>query len=226
MAERTVTIDTLITRCQQLTDTENDTHVSSTEWFSIMNSAIAETWDTIVNAGLGEKWVTSVSISVVAGTSVYDLFTAASNFYRVHAVYVSENGQLRPLRRMNPAEIQAFKAPTQACTVKLYYIPYSPVLTTGQSFDGINGWEELVLMTAACAVKLKREEDYNVFYRRKKELEQRVKSMGNVDFGEPIRVSRKRRYGRNEYSLYSNNLNGYVLRGDNIELYSYTGYVP
>lgn len=225
MAARTFTIDALITRLEQLCDIENDTHLSSAEKFSIMNSAIAETWDLLCEVGLGEKKLSSATFNSVSGTQDYDLFTIASDFYRIHSLYVNEgNGHYRPLTRINPSEVAPFKAPTSAVSLKLYYIPYSPVLTTGQSFDGINGWEEHTLMTAACAVKMKREEDYNLFYRRKKELEQRIRSAGAVDRGEPMRVSRKRK--RDPFYLFNKPINAYCVRGNNLELYYYDGYIP
>ncbi len=228
MAARTQTIDFLISRMEKLCDIEGDTHLSSAEKFEIMNSAIAETWDVICNSGLGEKYVTSANFSTVAGTLAYSLFTIASTFYRIHQVAVLENGgtTIRPLRRLNTSEIQTFTAPTSVVTMRLYYIPYSPVLTTGQTFDGINGWEEHTLMTACAAVKMKKEENYGQYASRKAELERRMKTMGNVDFGEPMRVQRKRHRKNDPFTMFNSNINAYGLRGDNLELYSYSGYQP
>ncbi len=228
MAARTQTIDFLISRMEKLCDIEGDTHLSSAEKFEIMNSAIAETWDLICNSGLGEKYVTYANFSTVAGTLAYNLFTIATDFYRIHQVYVLENGSttLRPLTRLNTSEIQTFTAPTSVVTMRLYYLPYSPVLTTGQTFDGINGWEEHTLMTACCAVKMKKEDDYRTYAARKAELERRIKSMGNVDLGEPMRVQRKRHRKNDPFVLFNSNINAYCLRGDKIELLSYSGYQP
>lgn len=207
---------------EKLTDTEGDTHLSSAEKFEIMNSAIAETWDVICNSGMGEKYVTYANFSTVAGTLAYSLFTIAPTFFRIHQVYVLENGRMRSLKKISPTEVQTLAAPTGVVTMRLYYIPYSPVLTTGQSFDGINGWEEHTLMTACCAVKMKKEDDYRLYAARKQELERRIKTMGNTDFGEPMRVQRKHRRYREQdpFALFNSNINAYVLRGDNIELYS------
>ncbi len=228
MAARTQTIDFLISRMEKLCDVENDTHLSSAEKFEIMNSAIAETWDVIINAGLGEKYIKSVSFNTVSGTLEYPIFSTvgATDFYRIHQVYVDEgSGQLRPIRRLAPAEVQTFRPPTTASTIKLYYIPYSPVLTTGQTFDGINGWEEHTLMTACAAVKMKREEDYALYSRRKRELEARMNAMGQTDFGEPARVVRKR-FRKDHYGhIFQNNINAYCLRGDKLEIYYHFGIV-
>lgn len=228
MAARTQTIDFLISRLQKICDIENDSHLSSAELFEIMNSAIAETWDVICSTPMAEKYVTYANFSTVSGTLTYDLYTIAPTFYRLHQLYVLENGGtvMRPLQRLNPAEIQTFTAPTSAVTMRMYYLPYSPVLTTGQSFDGINGWEEHTLMVAACAVKFKKDDDYSRFDRRRMILEQRMKAVGGTDFGEPIRVSRKHRRNRDPFLLFNSNVNAYGLRGDKLEIYCYTGYVP
>lgn len=236
MAQRTSTIDQLVARLQQLTDTQNDQHLDATpggELFGIVNSAIAETWDRIIDAGLGEKYVKSVTFNTVAGQQAYPIFAAgagnvgAQDFYRVAQLYVNEgNGQMRPLRLVNAQEVQRFRPPQTVTPIVLYYIPYSPVLTTGQTFDGINGWEEHTLMVAACAVKMKKDDDYSQYYKRQLQLEERMRDMGQTNFSEPKRVSRKRKRTWDPFMLYVNNINAYLVRGDNLELLYDYGYYP
>jgi len=226
---RSVTRGALRDRLSQITDTENDNHVLNDEKDAILNSAMAETWDAIVDAGLAEKFVKSNTFNTAAGTQEYPLNTVAgSDFYRVHQVYANEgNGQLRALQHINPAEMLNFRAPTSAVPMKIYYIPCCPVITIGAggdsaTFDGIDGWEEHTLMTAACAIKLKKQESYAPYAARKAELEQRIGSLGIVDFGDPPRVSRKRKPVGYTYYPYFSQINAYLLRGDKIELfYSY-----
>ncbi len=223
MAARTFTIDQLVTRLEALTDTENDAHISTAEKFAALNSAIAETWDLLIAAGLGEKYVKSQTFNTVAGQLEYVLQTVitAGDFYKISKLYVVEStSYLRPLQRVSPHEIQSFRAPISVVPMKLYYIPYSPVLTTGQSFDGINGWEEHTLMVAACAIKAKKEDSYSVYDARRRVLEERIKTSGSTDYGEPQRVVRKRRRTMNDpFMNYVTQLNCYGLRGDKLELY-------
>ncbi len=231
MAARTFTIDQIIAKAEKETDTENDTHLSSAEKFDMANTAIAETWDAIIDAGLGEKYVKSKSFPTVAGTLEYSLFSTASDgdFYRIHQLYVDEgSGMLRPLPALNPAEIQSFRPPQSAVTMKLYYIPYSPILTTGQTFDGINGWEDHAVLTMAMMIKRKKEDSVQQYRMRKAELEARMRKMGQVDFAEPRRVVRKRRsrVGAFDYIPYNSNVNAYLVRGDKLEIfYNYGGYL-
>ncbi len=231
---RTLTRAELRTRLEQLTDTEADGHLGTSEKNLILNSAVAETWDCICNAGLGENYVKSQTFNTVAGQTEYVLNTSAvitaSDFYRVHQVYVVENtNQLRSLRHVQPGEILSFKPPQSVVPMKIYYLPQATVFGSGDdalTFDGINGWEEHTLMTAACAIKMKKDDDYSRFASRKRELEERIKSLGHVDFGEPPRVSRKRLRHTDPWFSYNNTVNAYLVRGNKLELYYLSGYSP
>jgi hypothetical protein len=227
---RTYTRSELRTRLEQICDIENDTHLSAAEKNAILDSAFAETYDVICSSGLGEKYVTYTDFNTVAGQLEYPISSnVSSSFYRLTNLYVKENNgtQLRQLQRVQPSEILDFRPPTAVVPIRAYYIPFV-AKTSGDSdtFDGVNGWEEHLLMTAACAVKLKREEDYGVYARRKAELEKRIRDMGNIDLGEPIRVSRKRKATTSPWFFYNNTVNAYGIRGDKLELYYLQGYIP
>jgi hypothetical protein len=73
-------------------------------------------------------------------------------------------------------------------SVKLYYIPKPPTFKDTQwawddaaSFDGINGFEEHSVVTAAMYLKQKKEDDYGFYSQRKAELEQRIADMAMND---------------------------------------------
>lgn len=225
---RTFTLAQLKTRLDEMTDTENDTHLSANEKYAIIASACAETWDKLISSGLGEQYVTSVSFSSVAGQQEYALGTivSAGDFYKVASIAVTEStGRNRVLPKLNPAEVYAYQPPQGAYTLKLHYIPCAPTFktagnfNTALTFDGISGWEEHALNVAAITVKNKREEDPSVFMRRKAELEERIQAMANTDWSEPPRVTR--RHGRNRVSIYSSSspIVGWMPRGSKIELF-------
>lgn len=238
---RNVTRGELRERLEKLCDIEGNNHISGFEKNEILNSAISEFWDRICNTGISEKYVKVLSFNAVSGQLEYpieDMFDVEepNDFYRIHQLYVVENTtQLRSLTRKAPSELLEFKAPQSSVPMKLYYIPIAPVIqndiedyTTGDSdeIDGINGWEEFILLVAACRIKFKRDEDYSHFDKRKRELGQRIDSMGMIDFAEPARVSRKRARCRDPWMMYSNSVNAYGVRGDKIELYYLYGYWP
>jgi hypothetical protein len=227
MAARTQTIDFMISRMEKICDIENDSHLSSAEKFEIMNAAIAEAWDKIIDSGIGDKYVKSATFNTVSGQQEYPIFTIASDFYRISQLYVDEgNGQWRPIHQIQSAEIQSFRPPNSVVPMKLYYFPYSQILTTGQTFDGINGWEDLAIYIAAQAVKIKRDEDYSQIVRRKMEIEKRLASMGQINLAEPKRVVRKRRRLFDPFFIYTKNINAYLVRGDNLELFYHYGFIP
>lgn len=224
---RTFTLAQLTTRLEEMTDTESDTHLSANEKYAIIASACAETWDKVIAAGLADQYVKSVTFSSVAGQQEYALGTvvSAGDFYKVHSLSVTEStGRNRPISKLNPAEVFSYQPPQAAYTLKLHYIPCAPTFKTAGSFvtsltfDGISGWEEHALCTAAMTVKAKKEDDYSIFARRKAELEQRIASMANTDWGEPARVVRRYRKPQTPYANVTN-LVGWMPRGANLELF-------
>ena len=212
-----------------MTDTENDPHITTTEKYEILSSAVAETWDLIISSGRGDEYVKSVSFVSVAGQREYPIATvvAAGDFYKVTQMYVDEgSGQLRPIIYLNPAEIGAYRPPQASANIKMYYLPCAPVWTNGSgSFDGINGWEEHTLATAAITVMNKKKDAAQPFESRKRSLEQRIQTVANRDQAEPARVVRKRRSLENErYVIWNNTVSRWNVRGINIELFYNYGY--
>lgn len=236
-----VTLDELVSRLELATDIANDTFYTTTEKRDLIRSAVAETWDKITSSGLSEKHVKSVTFSAVAGQYEYPIATVitAGDFYKVSSLYVVDSTNVyRPIERINPAEIYGFRPPTDTPTMKLYYIPVAPTFKTAgvydgaTTFDGINGWEEHAIQTAAIAVMKKKQDDWQPFAQRKAELEQRIATMANTDYSGPSRVVKRRgngygRWGSQPFWMqYRSTVNAWGIRGDKIELYSYAGAMP
>src|SRR3954468_16207573 len=113
----------LLTRLEEMTDTQNDPHLSTAEKYRILTSAVAKTWDLILLSSPA-AYVKSVTFNTVANQKEYpvDTIVSAGDFYKVSTLYVDEgNGQLRPLGRINPMEEQSYRAPVSAVPMKLYY---------------------------------------------------------------------------------------------------------
>ncbi len=228
---RALLASALLTRLEQICDVEGDTHLGTAEKYAILSSAVAGTWDHIVSAGLGGEYVKNVSFTTTAGTAEYPVATAivAGDFYKVSEMYVDEgSGQYRPIQRVPPGERQAWRAPTGAVTIKLYYLPCAPVWTLGtESFDGINGWEEHTLATAAITIKNKKHDDAAPFKAIKRDLEERIHTMGNRNQAEAPRIVRRARNNRwNAFLPYRSNVSGWDLRGDNFEFLYHYGMSP
>lgn len=227
---RSYTLNDLVTMLRTRCSLTNDTSLTDTELKSFLTQAAAETWDLLVSSGLGgEQLVVPVTFSSVSGQLEYAFSTIvpAGDFYKIHQLYVDEgNGQLRPVPRINPAEIQSFRPPQSAVPLKLYYIPNSPKQTANETLQGINGWEEHTLATAEFLVRKERDEDYSGALRQKSAQEKRIQSMASAGWDEPPRVVKRRHRAHDPFMLFRNNLSAYGIRGGKLELYYHYGYIP
>ncbi len=237
---RTLSLEELRNRLERLTGTERDTSLTEEFKNEVIAAAVAEWHDLLIDSGLAEQFVKKVSFQTTADQMEYEIdgdegIVTDEDFYKIHQIYVDEGGgHLRPIDRINPSEITYFQPPQQACTLWLYYIPSAETFKDEDdvyddeiTVDFFNGGEEFVLNTAAIAIKQKKSDDFNQFYRRKKDLEQRVKSTANTDWSGPSRVVKRWKRFRNDPFLpHSQSVNAWGLRGGNLEIYANTiGYL-
>jgi hypothetical protein len=230
VADRTIALKDLRRRLQEMTSTQNDEDFSVTELNDAIVSAAAETTDHIITSGLSEQ--TLLAHDMTASTPDVDL-SASLNFYKIAKVYVNESGQLRPVERINLQDIYPYRPISQPVSIRILYIPFMSTMKNADgsyddeaTFDGINGWEEHTLHTAALQVKGKKEDDATWHRQRKAELEDRMKFLGNTDFSGPARVVRKRG-ARREYALpYNSQLSAWTIRNKTISFWYNYPWVP
>jgi len=87
---------------QQRADMENSQFITSDEWRRMINRSYAELYDLIVTSANSEDYfLKSGTISLVSGTSTYDLPT---DFYKSRGVDLNTSGSEVPLRRYNFSE--------------------------------------------------------------------------------------------------------------------------
>lgn len=231
---RSISLADLRARLEKITDTQKSKHFSDTEKNEAIAMGVAETWDVILNSGLAEQHVKRVKFNAVQGKGEYVLDSSSGlipdeDFYKIHAIYVDEsNGHLRPIDRVNFAEITYFQPPTAPAPIVLWYIPVAPSFRDEDEnfddeavFNGINGWEEHSILTAALHMRLKDDKSYNEFYRRKKELEDRIKQMATTDWSGPSHVVKRWRRNRwDPYLPFILNVTAWSIRGNVLELYA------
>lgn len=199
----TRTLAELRTEARQRADMEtDDDFIADTELTRMINQSIREVYDLLLESFGQEFYYTTATISVVAGTSAYSLPTA---FYQLLGVDVSlgsnEYMALRPFQfhdrnsteaglgwgypdgvkyRIMGSQIHFRPIPTAAETVLVHYVPYPTSLSAdGDTFDGINGWEELVVVDTAAKMLEKEESDAAPLYKRKAELMERIRGMAS-----------------------------------------------
>lgn len=231
-------LDALRAKLEDKTDTENDTHLTTDEKSEYIAAAVEEAWDEIVSSGMSDRYVKSATFSAVAGTLEYDLTSAsivsAQDFYKIHQLYVDEgSGHMRPLRRINPAEVHTFRPPMAGASMKLYYIKTPPTFKTAGSFVDSATVElppngaEFVVELAAIKVRNKKQEDARPHSKEAERYRTLIKQMGNTDWSQPQRVVRRRKTVPTDWSLpYLNNVSVYAVRGQKLELYYAYPWVP
>jgi hypothetical protein len=161
---RTITLAELRTDLRALTGFENVPDPSDTLLNRLLNDAITEVWDLLI-----QKWddlyTTSTTVVVAAGDAV----ALPATFYKLRKLE-TQNGPKwvrnlpfdldvshtfstvtgkRYRYRLQGANLQLSVPVAQSETFRIWYIPFSPRLSAdGDLFDGINGYEQLVLQTA------------------------------------------------------------------------------
>jgi len=97
-----VSLSELRLLAQQRADMENGQFITSDEWRRMINRGYAELYDLIVTSANSEDYfLKSGTISLVSGTSTYDLPT---DFYKSRGVDLTTGGSVVPLRRYNFSE--------------------------------------------------------------------------------------------------------------------------
>lgn len=219
---RAVTLANLRTWVRQLSDTENDDNVSDTELTALVNRHLTEVYDLLIESGPPDYYASSTTVSVTAGTTHYAL---AADFRALLGVYVHEsNSERRPLMPMAEQTRGRYKAPTSSATVTLEFIPAAPTLTSGSAtFDGVSGWEELIVARAARDIMIKREADPSAVMATAAAVEARIASRAkNRDRGAPKRIVDLDEVASSGWSWGWTNatrLACYRLRAGNIEFY-------
>ena len=97
-----VSLSELRLLAQQRADMENSQFITNDEWRRMINRGYAELYDLIVTSANSEDYfLKSGTISLVSGTSTYDLPT---DFYKSRGVDLNTGGSVVPLRRYNFSE--------------------------------------------------------------------------------------------------------------------------
>lgn len=208
---RTVTLLELRTQARQRSDQVGSNFVSDSELTGYINASIAELYDLLV-VNYGEDYFTSTtpaSISIINGTDMYDL---PATFYKLVGVDVlvgsywtdigkysfkdrnrgQDSSQIRDVKyRLHGSKIRFTPIPTTSHSVRLWFIAAPTKLSAdGDTFDGISGWEEYVVVDAAIKMLSKEESDVSVLVREKDRLRERIVSVStNRDVAEPEQIA-------------------------------------
>lgn len=205
-----VTLAQFRERSRERADMENSRFVSDAELNRYINSSIQELYDILV-ASRGENYY--VNSSTIATTST-DTYSLPADFLKLMGVDIISGGKAYTLRAFNWSERNRYKEPyfindnanlmyqvrgsnivlmpqpQGNVQLKLWYIPRAVLLTLDtDSFDGINGWEEYVVIDAAIKMRVKEESPIDELVLAKQDMKARVLAASSArNSAEPSRV--------------------------------------
>jgi hypothetical protein len=210
-----VTLSQLRTRVRERSDQVNSLFVSDSEIDTLINNGKRKLDDILVR-NFGEEYSATAVTFLTTATENYSLSTLTSGaFYKSLAVSQSGPTGWRDCEQYNFRERNALRSssiqgvagntyryrviggnlsllPTPVANVRmeLYYIPQTVALSsTTDSFDDTNGWSEIIVLTAAIAIKDKEESDVSILMADLAREEARITaSAPNRDAGQPQTV--------------------------------------
>lgn len=213
---QTVTLTQLINSVRLRADMVGNTFCDDTEITEYINKSIAELYDLLLTTTYADDYfVSSINITLT-GASTYALTSAIPLFYKLKGVDIQDGAQWRSLKpfmfternrqrnasyaglidqyryRLVGGNLQfETNSPPPSGTIKVWYVPVATRLASGSdTFDGINAWEEYVIIDAAIKCLMKEESDVTGLVRMKQaQMERIMAAAPNRDAGEPQRVT-------------------------------------
>jgi hypothetical protein len=223
---RVVTRSTLRDRIRQRANLESHTtFVTDAEVNDSINEVCTELYDMLVAQSPPDYYSAETTITTTSGTLSYAL---ASDFYKLRAVWVDEgNGERRALTQFNEQEFQAYRPPDSVYSVIVRYIPnFTTLSSDGATIDCINGFDELLVLSAAIKLLFKdaaRLDLLQLLQAERTRVEARIGAMSERNHGEVQRVLRRANRYADPYRTWTNNINAYMLLGGNIQLVRASG---
>lgn len=208
----TVTLGQLKTRSRERADMVNSKFISDSELASYINASYAELYDLLISSRGENYFIDSYSFTT---TSNQDSYALPNDFYKLMGVdYVTSASQAITLKAFKWQERNRFKEPFYNTAnynlmyqirgndlvfvpvpngnqnMKLWYVPVPASLSSdSDSFNGINGYEEYIVIDAAIKMRVKEESPVDELMMAKEAMRQRVlQASSGRDSGEPNRV--------------------------------------
>lgn len=215
-----VTVAQIVLEAKQKADMENSNFVKPEEWIRYVNNGYKELYDILVSKFEDYYTVGPVALTVAQGASSVAL---PADFYKLRGVDRSNGGNdffaILPFnfndrnrrgyyqrwRGIEPSiryrimgNNLIFTPQDQAAgNYQIYYVPRAADLTSDtDTIDGVNGWEEYVINSAAEEALIKEESDTSAVAGAKAALLGRIQAMAaNRDAGQVETVSDVTRAG-------------------------------
>jgi hypothetical protein len=203
----TTTRQRLRERAQLRADMENTNFISSTEWNDIINTSYRELYDILV--GTYADYYSSSATFTLAGGSGGNTYSLPADFYKLRGLdyYIgSGTNPWREVPRYNFEDrnklwfrsyarmgsvIRVLPEAHAGGDYKIWYIPQPTALTDdAHTVEGVNGWEEYIVIDAAIKALNKEESDVSALMAEKAAILKRVESMASEsDANRPATVA-------------------------------------
>lgn len=199
---RTVTLAELKTLTRQRANMEKSQLVGDAELISYINGSATELYDLLVEKFQSDFYFKDYTFTTVNGQ---DLYALPTDFYVLQGVDLQMNQRVYPLRKFNFNDrfrqditafydIEGFRTnlryrlegnnirfnmkPIENQSFRIWYSPVCPKLVTdADTFDGVNGWEEYIIVDAAIKCKIKEETDISELLVLKQALITRINGL-------------------------------------------------
>lgn len=181
----TVTLATIRTACKYESDNVGQSYISDSEWTYYINASYQELYGKIVESFGNDYFTQTPSSGYTFSTDgVNQLFALPADFFKLLGVdlqIASPNYfvSLKPfaMSERNKLSITNTLTPMAGQTIRLLYVPRATQLVADtDAMDGVNGWEEFIIVDACIKALAKEESDVSVFMARKQALEARLAS--------------------------------------------------
>ena len=208
-----VQLSALRERARRRANMEDSDFVEDEELNQYISDSYAELYDLLVSKFEDYYVADPLEFSISSGSSTYAL---PADFYKLIGLDRSVGGgdyvEVKPfnfndrnrrrigdrLRSGSPtaryrilgSNLRFSPADQAAGDYLLWYVPrYSELTEDTDEVDGVNGWEEYIVIDAAIKCLIKEESNANDLYKAKAEIKQRIEEMAaNRDAGEPQRI--------------------------------------
>lgn len=203
-----VTLSELKVRAREAADMVSSTFIEDPELTRYINASAQELYDLLIAAYGQEYYLAEDSIPVVSGTDTYDLaadfykllgvdliLSASGNeavtlhpyalsernkFNNSYLTVSNSNGSVRARYRLQNNKIKLIPEPSGGYSLNIHYIPaMTKFVADPDTFDGVNGWEEYIVIDAAIKMLRKEESDISALTFEKNDMLKRIEAMAS-----------------------------------------------
>jgi hypothetical protein len=214
---RSFTVSELITRVRERSNTERSNFVTDDEIIRYIDQAYTKLYDLIVQK-FENYYIDEYSFTTDGTNNFFDLpatfykmvgldqlqsnSPAGDNALTVRPFNFNERNRYNNILfavtaaafyryLIQGSKIKIMPQPSAGITFKMWYVPApAKITTTVQTIDGVSGWEEVVILTAAIQIMNKQELDSSALKREQLEAIDRVLTMATErDAALPERVT-------------------------------------